>query len=334
LTPLANLLMRSDRETASAIRRLPTRDFGRIDPRSSRAVAAAETVARAHRELVQQIAEGGQQVIVDRMSALGVAPATLSSFVQSFSPQLVVDANRRWFNSTPDQTHDSASSGGHSGEVRQAQFEDLSMPPSSILQAAPGKSDLLGGDELLGTDPLGSDPLALKADEQIDSPKRFDVHQMMPAGGWFRDDVRLAIRYRGGGHEDPVLKSAIEMISQLSPEDSACQQLLQTPAVAACIACHPGAISSSGSWQSNPLIGRKSEFTKFRHAPHLNVAQLADCSHCHRVGSEVSNANLPSGMIDLFDFAPLGREACAACHTPHAAGDACTKCHRYHIDLR
>ena len=132
-----------------------------------------------------------------------------------------------------------------------------------------------------------------------------------------------------------MLKSTIELISQLPPGDPARQQLLQTPAVSACVACHPGAVFFPGGWRSKPLIGRKSEFTKFTHSPHLNVAQLADCRHCHTVGSEESNdvnMNLTSGIMDVRDFAPIGREACAACHTPHAAGDACTKCHRYHID--
>ena len=40
------------------------------------------------------------------------------------------------------------------------------------------------------------------------------------------------------------------------------------------------------------------------------------------------------GSSDVHDFQPLGRDACAACHTPQAAGDACIDCHRYHVDLR
>jgi hypothetical protein len=30
------------------------------------------------------------------------------------------------------------------------------------------------------------------------------------------------------------------------------------------------------------------------------------------------------------DFASMSRDACAACHTPRAAGDSCVQCHRYH----
>jgi Zn finger protein HypA/HybF involved in hydrogenase expression len=353
LSPIADLLLRSDPETASALRRLPDRDFSRIDGRNPDNVADGETVARAHRQLLQEIGEDGQQVIIDRATLLGVAPSTLASFIQSLSPQFVMEANRRWF--------DPVSASGDS-DVRQVEFQDLSIPPASILLAArpddelltdassddllleepSSDGDLLGGDLLDGADgdlpngdPLAQDPLASDRDSSAGRSKQFNADKMMPAGGWFRDDLRLAIRYRGGGHADTVLKSAIEMISQLPSGDPARQQLLQTRAVATCVACHPGAVLSGRGWRSEPLIGRRSEFTKFSHSPHLNVAQLADCSHCHSLGSDSNTElSLVSGAAEIHDFAPLRRQACAACHTPHAAGEACVDCHRYHIDLR
>ncbi|MCG8653837.1 MAG: hypothetical protein MI861_28620, partial [Pirellulales bacterium] len=79
-----------------------------------------------------------------------------------------------------------------------------------------------------------------------------------------------------------------------------------------------------------PQVGRQGLFTKFSHAPHLNVAQLADCTHCHRVRSP--QAEVAVNVASLVEFEPLGRNSCASCHTRRAAGDACTKCHRYHID--
>jgi hypothetical protein len=368
LAPMAELLMRSDEETLSAIRRLPQRDFSRIHERDAAEVKAAETIAMAHRQLLQDIASGGQQVIVDRGAASGAAPSTLSSFVQSLSPQLIGETNRRWFGTVADRT--SGSSSVRDLKVRPIQFQDTSFPSSSILLASPpdrdepnaeddllltpidAESDLLSevgdglleGDDLLGQDPLRdplthplSDPLTLDPPPRSGSGvlERFDADTMMPAGGWYRDDLRMAIRYRGGGHEDPVLRATIDLISQLSPADPTRARLLRSRAVAACVACHTGAVMEKGEWQSRPLVGRNSELTKFSHGPHLNVAQLADCSHCHRVESnDRYQFKLASGMVDVHDFAPLGRESCAACHTSQAAGDACVKCHRYHIDLR
>ena len=77
-------------------------------------------------------------------------------------------------------------------------------------------------------DPL-ADPLASPRGEQPKRQNRFDSHEMLPAGGWYRDDLTLSIRYRGGGHADPVLKSAIEMISQLSSADPTRGRLLCQP---------------------------------------------------------------------------------------------------------
>jgi hypothetical protein len=354
LSPIADLLLRSDPETASALRRLPDRDFSRIDGRKPDNVADGETVARAHRQLLQEIGEDGQQVIIDRATLLGVAPSTLASLVQSLSPQFVMEASRRWF--------DRVSASGDS-DVRQVEFQDLATPPASMLLAARPQDDRLtdassddllltpiaddndlleeppvGDGDLLGgvaDDLLNSDPLASDTNSSAGRSERFNADSMMPAGGWYRDDLRLAIRYRGGGHEDRVLKSTIEMISQLPSGDRARQQLLQTRAVAACVACHPGAVLSDRGWRSESLIGRKSEFTKFSHSPHLNVAQLADCSHCHSLGSDsITELSLVSGAAKIHDFAPLRRQACAACHTADAAGESCVKCHRYHIDLR
>jgi hypothetical protein len=167
---------------------------------------------------------------------------------------------------------------------------------------------------------------------------------MLPSGGWYRDNLRLAIRYRGSGHADPVIRSTVDIVSQLSPADPVRQQLLATPAVAACVACHPAAVNSTGNWRSPDTVGRPTDFTKFAHAPHLNVARLADCRHCHEINRSRSDAVTATGFAgpashqalpsESGEFLPLSRESCADCHTPHAAGDACVKCHRYHVGGR
>lgn len=201
------------------------------------------------------------------------------------------------------------------------------------------EDDLLGS-SLLGApgDPLDSDvsdvdPLAFAPSHREDERSEpFDASKMLPRGGWFRDDLRMAIRYRATGHDDPVLRATVEMVGQLSLTDPVRKRLMSTPAVAACVVCHP-AVESRNSWRSAPLVGRPGDFTKFAHGPHLNIAGLGDCRHCHEVESGQSVAK-PPGSVGTIDFAPLTRQACAACHTPHAAGDACVKCHRYHIDQR
>lgn len=397
LSPIAELLMRSDPAIARAVGQLPERDFSRIDRRIPDSVGAGETIANACRQLLQSIGEDGQQVIIDRAESLGMARSTFASFAQSLSPQFLSETHRVWFGSAAPLAESAVRQVEFQTPASRGQADLLAFRPDPLaLVEAPSESaelsnstassrrsdddlladsssdeDLLGGalpsgdllddgaGDLLDRDPLAQDsldPLSLDSaptdSGRGQSSDRFNADKMIPAGGWYRDDLRLSVRYRGGGHEDPVLKSMIEMISQLPSGDPARQRLLNTRAVASCVACHPGALSkgaatsasptSGGGWKSRPLIGRRSEFTKFSHSPHLNVAQLADCSHCHALDTHSGSRqqdlgakiSLTSGIVPHSDFAPLRRQACAVCHTPHAAGEACTTCHRYHIDLR
>lgn len=329
VAPLADLLIRGDESVAAALREIPQQDFSRIAIEDHPSVQAAETIAVAHERLLKEIATGGQSVLVDRTLRMGVKRDTVLSLVRTISPQLVQEASKRWFRS--DESSDNVSS-------------DSSLPTPGV---DPSKSDRLDGDlldgddllgeSLLGSDPLAGDPLAeplrLDADEiGGDLSPSFDVDQMLPAGGWYVDDERLSIRYRGSGHDDPVLKSVVEMISQLPPADRSRQALLQTPAVAACVECHPGAVSVRPTWVSRPLVGRRDQLTKYSHRSHLNVAQLSDCRHCHRIESaNATNVRLVGAAKMMREFAPLSKQACVACHVPKAAGDNCTTCHRYHV---
>ncbi|MGB7345756.1 MAG: cytochrome c3 family protein, partial [Pirellulaceae bacterium] len=215
--------------------------------------------------------------------------------------------------------------------------------------------DLLADDPLaddpLTHDPHTSDPLAVdpleSAPSRSETRPRFDPSSMMPAGGWYRDDVRMAIAYRGNGHSDPVLRATIELARRLPPSDPVRKQLLATRSIASCISCHQSAVQVGGSWHGRALVGSKTEFTKFTHGPHLKVSQLSDCQHCHQVNrdaatpadrsSTVQLASFgerqeePRDPIEQHEFLPLGKHSCAACHTAKAAGESCTKCHRYHI---
>lgn len=367
---ITELLLRSNAETERSIREIPNGDFGQIDASNDRAVAAAEQIAIAYRSLIEQVAEEGQVAIVDRIAATGVTRSTAGAFVHALSPQLVARASKQWFDGLAELS---------SFDPRPRYsfaLPTLAKPADDLLE----DDDLLGDDDLLETDdlledgdllgdadplvtdPLAADPLAAPNDDtNHNRSSKFDADKMLPHGGWYRDELRLAIRYRGGGHADPVLKSAIDMISQLPTTDPVHKRLLTNQAVAACVACHPGAVQRTDGWKSEPKIGSKREFTKFAHGPHLNIANLADCIHCHQIGIEsndgVTNleptaqaalieatavaANEPGPSVfgspvltDPHDFAPMNRATCASCHTPQAAGDACIKCHRYHIDVR
>ena len=343
---ITELILRSDPSTALLLREIPQGEFGQIDPNNSRSVEAAEQIAREYQRLLDAISTQGQSVIASRMTTSGITPSAAAQFVQSLPTQLIAAAGKDWFGKSV------------TIESNQAKQPSSFQPPT----VAKPDDDLLlngdrGGDDLLMDDPRSGDdalfddaltkqdPLAIDlivnpVDSPGDPSGQFDADKMMPEGGWFRDDLRMAIRYRGGGHADPVLKSAIDIISQVPSTDPIQQRLLKTQGIAACIVCHPQAVVTTGAWQSEPLIGGRREFTKFTHGAHLNISNLADCIHCHRIASvdlppsSVTQVNRSPDLTDPHDFESMHRAACAGCHTPQAAGDGCIKCHRYHIDLQ
>ena len=87
-------------------------------------------------------------------------------------------------------------------------------------------------------------------------------------------------------------------------------------------------------WLAKGAADVSPSFTTFSHSPHLAQAELADCQACHQVNPLAQvMATYQSQSAETFEsgFQPLTRQACAECHTPHAAGDSCTQCHQYHV---
>jgi len=364
VSPLAELLLQADPDMAKALTEIPNRDFATLETPAG--IAAAETVAQGIRQLINEIASQGQPALIKRSQRLGLTPESVQTLLRALSPQLVEETRQIWFPQQGQANLDPADdsqpetktkpSGTNSNDIRS--LPDDSTNPNDLLGPDLQDADLLGpnslsGDSLLipqrnpNTDPLALEPLAtgslVETEQTTKSPTTdavdFDADSMLPAGGWFRDDQGLAIRYRGSDHDDPVLKAMIDIIRQLPAGEPARERLLQNRAIAACIECHPGAIQTHGSWRSRP-VSNIGQFTKFSHASHLNVAQLSNCIECHRVAGKSSAASLlqgthaPDSHHSQMDFLPLTRESCSGCHRPGASGDNCTTCHRYHIDLR
>ncbi len=352
VSPIAELLLSRDAEFAEAIRTLPTRNFSDVNLASTAHRDAAAAIARGAQSLLQEIANRGQGAIETRARAAGVRSAALRDFVHAMPPQLIADTLERWFNASPVVD----------GSAFTADPDDSLSSPSDQMILGDNRlgddlinDDLIGGDLLATSDAQPVDPLLSSVSSVIDASRltespRFDAPTMMPAGGWYRDDVRMSIRYRGVSHADSTLRALIEMVAVLGPDDPVSARVLALPAIKSCVDCHPSGLASEPVWTSLPRVGRTDEFTKFSHAPHVNVAKLADCKHCHQVAStssihrdsmasvaavKVSLASHPGDDSEEtrhgHDFLPLSRAACVACHTPELASDACTTCHRYHI---
>lgn len=163
-----------------------------------------------------------------------------------------------------------------------------------------------------------------------------------PVTGWQRDGVRLSIGYRPGGHADSVLTGLLDLVCDLPTHSKLTAEILQLPAVAACVRCHPLRTSQTETrkmpWVANRSSEKQKTFTKFSHQPHLQIPALRDCQHCHQLNTpegELQGSRMvglqanPSDSADQFRL--LEKNSCAACHRPSAAGDQCTQCHNYHI---
>jgi hypothetical protein len=89
------------------------------------------------------------------------------------------------------------------------------------------------------------------------------------------------------------------------------------------------------NWRAYDRTVEPRGFTKFSHGPHLLLPQFADCTRCHAIDRAASAAttytDLDPGRF-VGDFAPMSKRQCAECHTAKAAGDACQKCHNYHVE--
>ncbi|MCC9603025.1 cytochrome c family protein [Stieleria sp. JC731] len=337
ISPLMELLLRSDKQAAESLHQIPDGELSSLNPENIKSEAISKSVAEATVRLIDEISQQGHLAIKNRLATAGTINHPLGSVLRTLPPQLIIDARREWFKPKA-ASADIKEALRLQSQVRQvvADDDDLLSEDSSLLNS---DSLLLesSDDELL-IDPLASspsdDPLIEHTEPELTplnvSPE-FDAGTMAGEGGWYRDDLRLAIRYRASGHTDPVLKGLIEMFSGLSDADPLKERFMNVPAVKACVDCHSGATRLPASWEAIPSVGGKRDFTKFSHRPHLNVSQLGQCTYCHKVSEghgDVEGEHDPS----LVDFEPLERQTCAACHTKNAASDSCTTCHRYHIE--
>lgn len=333
IPPLMRMLLATDPDAAAAIDHL-TEPAARLwdGPPSPATLQASAELAAAIRQLVEALAQDTDGAIERR---LGKGAELIAG---QLSPQTIAAAGQRWFTEIP--PHDPQQNG-----------VDLGVDtPSPSVDLLPASDDLLGGDPLAfgaADDPLmPTDARSAPSDSSPrpdwHSDRPFDPDSALPRGGWYRDDIRLAIRYRAAGHADGVLRAVLELAADGILEPSQRDALLAIPAVAACAECHVGVRrDAQASWRSIRSDADQRTFTRFSHRPHMNLPELSDCTHCHRVEGDARQpltavsataASVTSGANFPRDFAPLEHSDCVRCHTPKAAGDSCTLCHRYHVD--
>ncbi len=316
--PLARLLLEQSPEMHSAIAALPAGgDIAQVNLQDEVQRQAAETIAIAIRDQMSSIASQGT---VTTVAGLGRHQAPMRAILRDLSPQLLLSANDRWFAGLAISSRSDAS------------------PFRTASAKANENDDLLGEPDVAPEKSSGAQPPNSRSKRR---PDRYDPLQLQPDGGWYVDDVRFAVSYRGNGHADTVLKAALELAAGLPSEHPSRKELIATGPVAACVSCHH--LPQSGEsmqWKAMQVTSfGSSQLTKFTHRPHMNLPSLMDCTGCHAINE---NAMVPikttasveaatqDHALETCDFEKLETAQCAACHTAQAAGDACVKCHRYH----
>lgn len=367
--PLTQWLINDGQQVEKALSRLPgAASFTQIDPTRVEQVRAAVVVADSIRRAMDRFSSQGSNVVLGR-DVLGRSQersaTAMRQLLRTVPPQLVSDARRQWFDSVaataafdqplfknafPISARPFFGADGQYAQspvIASAQTDDL-LEDDLLMESGGDNDSLTSDDEILAAgDPLDSDPLSVDPlDEpagEVVSPTRdgdrFDPQTALPDGGWYRDDLRLAISYRGSGHADPVLKAAVELASSLPASDPVRIGLLSSSAVSSCVQCHVGAMQSSVSiWQTPVGRSESKALTKFSHKPHFNLPQLSDCTHCHMTDADAASIDEIVKLKSTPGYDPtashgfisIGKSACVSCHTQGAAGDNCTQCHHYH----
>jgi hypothetical protein len=175
------------------------------------------------------------------------------------------------------------------------------------------------------------------ADASADTPQE----ARLPGGGWIRDDATLSLRYQPTGHADPWLRAWLDVLAAAATGPRAeiaeplLREALRPTALGQCGSCHSVERDAAGGlaiqWRPRQPASEYPGLTHFSHASHTLQTKLRDCTACHAIAA---HAAAPYATDDprqfVADFAPLSKSSCVKCHTPNAAGDSCTQCHRYH----
>jgi hypothetical protein len=185
--------------------------------------------------------------------------------------------------------------------------------------------------------------------DQLESPSELSA----PPSSWRRDDESCSVAYYGQGHADPFLRGWIELFQQLGPTCPPAllplrDAWLHTSQAGQCVACHSVNLERAApiNWtRDRPRQGLAS-LTRFDHRPHLRHPDLSSCVACHRLAdvhpdtASFMDDSFPTGRAPASPPAgpPAGlvnvtRQSCVGCHHRDAAGEHCTQCHTYHIDV-
>jgi len=298
LPPITKLLLTADERAAAALVTLGADfDFFDVDPDDPEQLQAAGEIVLATQRLLYDVSVQGQAALRTRLETVLDRPLSkqeFSALTARLSPENLAVITDRWLTGLPAEIT--------SGEV-----------PASNGSNSPEQN-------------------------------RAAARSRVAAGGWLHDETTLSIRYRPTGHADPWVTAWIDVMTEATSGRHAkitkplLKQMMAPTAAGLCGSCHSVDKLDDGryvvQWFAKHVDDQPPAFTTFSHAPHLTQKQLADCQACHQINSLANVMATYSGDSPVEyenGFQPLTKKDCAECHTPHAAGDSCMQCHKYHV---
>jgi len=217
------------------------------------------------------------------------------------------------------------------------------LPPSSENSSSsilPPGNETKGAGNLLGVE-SGTSSETSKPEQPAEKP--FNAEDWARYGGWYRQNY--TIRYRPTGHADMFMHTWLDFAGHAYGKDGKGRfahifdKLAKSGAVGRCTKCHSvddGQGARVVNWRAFDASSVKTRFTKFSHAPHIEMAGTKGCVFCHALTKTPSGDYMKTyahGDPHVYsqNFVSLKKSLCATCHTEQAAGENCTQCHKYHF---
>jgi hypothetical protein len=230
-------------------------------------------------------------------------------------------------------------------EVRPHETVDRLASPEKEMWSEPENSATKTQSEGFSS---GSDKLPGQSEPTMgtsDEPNLALFDPLNRPSGWYRNDTMLQISYRATGHADPCLKAWIDFaaripdLSKRAELEPVLTQILSAQGVGRCQSCHTiDQVSENQlgvNWTAHYRNPAVRGFTKFSHASHLVHSDLKDCSKCHELNSQRTNAHsfvsFDASEVES-NFRPLVKKDCLQCHQPGRTNSSCMQCHHYHVD--
>ena len=187
----------------------------------------------------------------------------------------------------------------------------------------------------------------LSEDEAFEGPEWAEID----TGGWRAgedEEGNESLRYVARRHDDPVVRSWVSYIQELSADNDATANealaylLDDTLGAGACGKCHragllratSGTLSdSSKQWRLGGPAQRP--HTRYLHGPHLSLlGPGSSCVTCHTINRDADYAAFFEDPTDTSayqsNFHPIAKAVCEKCHAPERVSNACLTCHQYH----